>query len=83
MLLPSTVYDAAGAPPDTYLMEIGSLDGLIASAQELAKPVFAIDLDADTPYRGNVADTYRIKIDTVRRGFEAGADKIIALTDGF
>lgn len=83
MLLPRELYESAGALPENYLMEIGSLDGLIASAQELAKPVFAIDLLADTPYRGNVADTYRTKIDNVRRGFEAGADKIIALIDGF
>jgi hypothetical protein len=65
------------------MMEIGSLDGLIATAQDLAKPVFAIDLDLDTDFRGNVADTYRSKIDDVRQGFSAGAQKVIALTDKF
>lgn len=83
MLLPEEVYKDAGAPLDQFLMEIGSLDGLIATAQELAKPVFAINLEADTDFRGNVADTYRTKIDDVWRGFEAGAQKVIALTDAF
>ncbi|AZQ66059.1 hypothetical protein EF888_02320 [Silicimonas algicola] len=83
MLLPDEVYNSAGAPTDQFLMEIGSLDGLIATAQELAKPVFAIDLQADTTFRGNVADTYRNKIDDVRLGFESGAKKVIALADSF
>ncbi|MGB6085420.1 ParA family protein, partial [Parvibaculum sp.] len=47
MLLPDEVYENAHAPTDSFLMEIGSLDGLIATAQELAKPVFAIDLAKD------------------------------------
>lgn len=80
MLLSADIYREAEAPVEEFLMEIGSLDGLIAIAQELAKPVFAIDLEADTHFRGNVADTYRSKIDDVRRRFEAGASKVIALT---
>ncbi|AXX01099.1 AAA family ATPase [Cronobacter muytjensii] len=83
MLLNNKDYDDAGAPLKDFIMEIGSLDGLIATAQELAKPVFAINLQADTDFRGNVADTYRAKIEDVRQGFEAGARKIIALTDKF
>lgn len=83
MLLPTSAYENAGAPLNEFLMEIGSLDGLIATAQELAKPVFAIDLQQDTDFRGNVADTYREKIGDVRRGFEAGAQKIIALSETF
>lgn len=83
MLLPAASYVAANAPTNEFLMEIGSLDGLIATAQELGKPVFAIDLDADTDFRGNVADTYVAKIEDVRRGFEAGAKKVISLTDSF
>lgn len=83
MLLDPGIYERAGAPIDQFLMEIGSLDGLIATAQELSKPVFAIDLRQDTEFRGNVADTYRVKIHDVRQGFEAGARKVIALTDAF
>lgn len=83
MLLPKAVYDDADADPEGFLMEIGSLDGLIATAQELAKPVFAIDLDTDTQFRGKVADTYVQKIGDVRTGFEQGAQKIISMTGSF
>ncbi len=83
MLLPQRTYDESEAPLNKFLMEIGSLDGLIATAQELAKPVFAIDLQHDTDHRGTVADTYRAKIADVRRSFDAGARKIIKLTNGF
>jgi len=83
MLLPSHVYNAAQAPTNEFLMEIGSLDGLIATAQELAKPVFAIDLAADTNFRGKVGESYQTKIDDIHHGFESGAEKIIALTAQF
>ena len=83
MLLSSQVYAAAGAPTSEFLMEIGSLDGLIATAQELAKPVFAIDLARDTIFRGNVGDTYQVKINDVFQGFKSGAEKVIALTENF
>lgn len=83
MLLPDQVYTAAQAETSEFLMEIGSLDGLIATAQELAKPVFAIDLAADTTFRGNVADIYQKKINDVHQAFESGAEKVIALTDQF
>lgn len=83
MLLPDAVYLDAKASTGEFLMEIGSLDGLIATAQELSKPVFAIDLESDTIFRGNVADTYRDKIADVDSGFRQGAEKIIALIDSF
>lgn len=83
MLLPDNVYQDAAAPTDAFLMEIGSLDGLIATAQELAKPVFAINLGTDTIFRGNVGDTYEAKISDVYTGFQRGAEKVIALTDRF
>lgn len=83
MLLPDSAYLEANAPTEEFLMEIGSLDGLIATAQELSKPVFAIDLETDTEFRGHVAETYRGKIADVESGFRQGAEKIIALTDGF
>jgi cellulose biosynthesis protein BcsQ len=83
MLLPPECYAKAEAEPTDFMMEIGSLDGLIATAQELAKPVFAIDLKADTTFGGNVADTYQIKINDVYQGFRSGAEKVIALTDQF
>ncbi|RWH41805.1 AAA family ATPase [Mesorhizobium sp.] len=83
MLLAPEIYAAAHAPPNEFLMEIGSLDGLIATAQELAKPVFAIDLATDTNFRGNVAETYQLKINDVFRSFRTGAEKVIALTDMF
>lgn len=81
MLLPREVYTDADAPTDEFLMEIGSLDGLIATAQELAKPVFAIDLASDTDFRGTVADNYRIKIADVDARFRDGAHKISVLAD--
>lgn len=83
MLLPEESYKDAGAPTDQFLMEIGALDGLIATAQDLAKPVFSIHLLNDTPYRGNVADNYQEKIDDVYSQFSQGAKKIIKLTAGF
>ncbi|HEV2676912.1 MAG TPA: AAA family ATPase [Aliidongia sp.] len=83
MLLPRQSYEAAGADLNKFLMEIGSLDGLIATAQELAKPVFAIDLNMDTDFRGTVGETYQIKINDVRQGFRLGAKRVIALTDTF
>ena len=83
MLLPDAAYMEANAPTSEFLMEIGSLDGLIATAQELAKPVFAIDLKSDTTFRGNVADTYLRKIADVDAGFRQGAVKVAALTDSF
>ncbi|MBC2859394.1 ParA family protein [Stappia sp. 28M-7] len=81
MLLDGQIYIEAEAPADRFLMEISSLDGLIAIAQELAKPVFAIDLDKDTKFRGTVADSYREKIEDVQQKFFHGAKKIIDLTD--
>jgi len=83
MLLPEAIYNGAGASKGEFLMEIGSLDGLIATAQELAKPVFAIDLAEDTNFRGTVAESYQHKINDVYEGFKAGAEKVIALTDAF
>lgn len=83
MLLPHATYAAAHAPTDRFLMEIGSLDGLIATAQELAKPVFAIDLARDTDFRGRVGDSYQAKIDDIYAGFRGGAEKVISLTDQF
>jgi cellulose biosynthesis protein BcsQ len=83
MLLPSEAYTQAHAPTNEFLMEIGSLDGLIATAQELAKPVFAIDLAADTIFRGKVGASYQTKIDDIKNGFRGGAEKVIALTDQF
>lgn len=83
MLLPREVYTKADASIDEFIMEIGSLDGLIAIAQDLAKPVFSIELKSDTIFRGTVAENYQVKINDVRQGFESGARKIIALTDAF
>ncbi len=83
MLLPDQAYQATGAPVNQFLMEIGSLDGLIAIAQELGKPVFAIDIEKDTDFRGNVAETYQTKIDDVYKNFLLGAQKVIALMDTF
>lgn len=83
MLLSPEIYEECAAPPNEFLMEIASLDGLIATAQELAMPVFAIDLDKDTDHRGRVAETYEKKIEDVRSSFESGAKKIIQLADRF
>ncbi|WP_263263020.1 AAA family ATPase [Pseudomonas sp. RIT-PI-S] len=76
MLLPNSVYETANALPDKFIMEIGALDGLIAIAQELGKPVYAIDLEQDTDYAGTILTNYQIKVDGIRSGFQTGADKI-------
>ncbi|MCA3420231.1 MAG: AAA family ATPase [Roseomonas sp.] len=82
MLLPDSDYQAANAPTNEFLMEIGSLDGLIATAQQLAKPVFAVDIETDTSHQGIVADNYREKIADVEASFRRGAEKIVALLNG-
>jgi hypothetical protein len=81
--LPQKAYKKANAPTDEFLMEIGSLDGLIAIAQELGKPVFDIDVGSDTTFKGVIAENYDKKISDVRRCFEIGAKKFIALTSEF
>lgn len=83
MLLPEAVYKSANASTHDFLMEIASFDSLIATAQDLSKPVFAIDLQKDTPHRGTVAGTYEAKISDIRNRFERGAEKVIKLTDQF
>ncbi|MBW6528467.1 ParA family protein [Sphingomonas sp. RHCKR7] len=83
MLLPPDVYTSSNAPTSQFLMEIGSLDGLIATAQELAKPVFAIDIANDTSFGGAVGESYLVKIADIDSGFRAGAEKVIALTSQF
>lgn len=80
MLLSDEIYINSKAPTDQFLMEIGSLDGLIAIAQDLSKPVFSIKLTEDTGYYGVVLENYKKKIDDVRAQFENGANKIISLT---
>jgi cellulose biosynthesis protein BcsQ len=81
MLLDDRIYRAAHAPTNKFLMEIGSLDGLIATAQELSKPVFAIDLENDTDHTGVIAANYHRKIEDVEAAFRQGAEKVVALTD--
>lgn len=83
MLLGMSVYKSASADPHEFLMEIANFDSLIAIAQEIAKPVFAIDLAKDTPFRGRVAETYQEKIDDIHSRFKAGAEKVIKLTSSF
>lgn len=83
MLLDSKIYNEANADPHHFLMEIANFDSLIAIAQDIAKPVFAIDLAKDTPHRGKVAETYQEKIDDIRIRFEDCARKIIKLTSKF
>jgi cellulose biosynthesis protein BcsQ len=81
MLFPESAYLQADAPINKFLLEIGALDGLIAAAQELAKPVFAINLEKDTDFRGNVADNYQQKIDDINQRFQDGARKIVNLLE--
>jgi cellulose biosynthesis protein BcsQ len=80
MLLPECSYKAANAPTNEFLMEIASLDGLIATAQQLSKPVFAIDLETDTDHTGVIAGNYYQKIKNVETAFRQGAEKVVALT---
>lgn len=83
MLLPVSVYERAEAPVDQFFIEIGALDGLIATAQALAKPVFAINIDEDTKHSGVVAKNNKEKIDGVREDFYMGANKIVNMTSEF
>ena len=83
MLLPEAAYLRANASTDKFLMEIGALDGLIATAQELGKPVFAIDLNFDTTFRGNVSVNYAEKIESINDEFQLGAEKIATLAGCF
>lgn len=83
MLLPLEAYEACDANPHEFLMEIASFDSLIAIAQDLAKPVYAIDLINDTDMRGKVAATQQIKIDDIREKYMRGAQRVISLTDQF
>lgn len=81
MMLDAEVYEASAAKPDEFLMEIASFDSLIATAQELGKPVFSIDLAEDTTFTGTVAETYQEKINDIYYRFKSGAQKVIALTE--
>ena len=81
MLLPDEIYEDNDASTHEFLMEVGNYDSLIATAQDLAKPVFAIDLDSDTESRGSVAENYQKKINDVNRSFNSGATKIVALAN--
>lgn len=81
MFMDEQSYKRADADPHDFLMEIASFDSLIATAQDLAKPVFAINLAADTTFRGTVADTYQEKIDDILARFRKGGERIIHLID--
>ena len=81
MLLPDETYKNSEAPTDGFLMEIGNFDSLVAVAQDLAKPVFAIDPASDIGVRGNVAMSYQAEINNVNQNFDSGAKKIVALTE--
>ena len=83
MLLPDNCYNNASAPLNQFLIEVSSLDGLIATAQDLSIPVFVIDLKTDTEFRGTVAENYEVKINDVQVRFDSFAKKIIALTEMF
>ncbi|MCH8490271.1 MAG: AAA family ATPase [Oceanicaulis sp.] len=78
MLLPDEVYAAADADPNAFLMEIASFDSLIATAQELAKPVFAITRE-DTETRGRIADNHETKIEDVKGKYKDGALRVVEL----
>lgn len=81
MLLPEEAYAVAGALPADFLMEIASFDSLIATAQEVGKPVFALNIRDDADVGGVVADRQEEKIEDVRRRYEEGARKVVGLLE--
>ena len=81
MLLPDKIYEDNNASTHEFLMEVGDYDSLIATSQDLAKPVFAIDLDSETESRGRVAENYQKKIKDINLSFDSGATKIVALAN--
>ena len=83
MLLDDELYRSVGADPADFLLEISSFDGLIATAQEVSRPVFALDVREHAGARGIVADTHEEKIADVRQRYELGAQKVLGLLDSF
>lgn len=79
MLLDTKVYMSCGADPKDFLLEVASFDSLIAHAQEVKKPVFALNTTADVGSTGIVAEQQNTKIQDVRNQYRGAAVKIIDL----
>lgn len=79
MLLPEQVYIDAEANPKEFFLEVSSFDSLVAYAQEVAKPVFALDTKSDIGSSGHVADQQRIKINDVEIQYRSASEKILNL----
>jgi len=74
-------YSEAAAPSDQFLLEIPDFNSLIAVSQIVSKPVFALT-QADIGSSGIVFEAQDKSIPDFNAVYEAGARKIIALTDG-
>lgn len=79
MLLKPEEYSKAQASLDEFLMEIPDFNSLIALAQNLQKPVFALT-DEDLEATGVVARIQGNNRDHFDEIYESGAKKIIKLT---
>lgn len=80
-LMDEAVYDASGASLDSFLMEVPDFNSLIAVSQIVQKPVFELT-QQDIGSSGVVFDTQERSIESFNDVYTAGAEKIIALTDG-
>jgi cellulose biosynthesis protein BcsQ len=83
MLLEAGIYAKAGAPVNSFLMEVASFDSLIAEAQEAKKPVFDLKTSTDIKSTGVVAEQQQAKIDDVRKQFFGGSQKVANLIKEF
>lgn len=74
-------YEDAGVGLDEFLLEIPDFNSLIAVGQAVSKPVFALN-QGDIGSSGIVFETQDRSIQDFNATYEAGAQKVIALTNG-
>lgn len=78
LLLDSGAYAAAGSPIDEFFLEISDFNSLIAIAQHLSKPVFALTRE-DIQASGSVAENQVASAASFNEKYEEGAAKIDAM----
>jgi hypothetical protein len=79
LLLPAAAYVDANAPVSEFLLQVPDFNGLIATSQVYAKPVFTLT-KAELDSSGVVLDTQLDNVDNFNKVYEAGVQKILALT---
>lgn len=78
LLLNAEAYSKAGASLDEFLLEISDFNSLIAIAQNLSKPVFALSKD-DIANSGSVAENQVASAASFNQKYADGAKRIIEL----